>query len=270
MIKKNVAIGDPNQLLNQAINARLAGVWTALPGIIQSFDPETLTCEVQPAIQGRQRDADGTIKQVNLPLLLDCPVVFPHAGACSLTFPIKVGDECLVVFACRGIDFWWQSGGVKPPPEPRMLDLSDGFVIPGVYSQPKKIENVSTEAVQLRSDDLQAFIEINPSTHNIKAQTTANLDATVGGNSTIDVTGNVVIKAASVTIDSPSTHITGKLQVDQLVTAQQGITSTGGSGVQVTGPITASGDITAGSISLQQHTHNGVQPGDGNTGQPQG
>lgn len=268
MIKKNVVIGDPNQLLNQAINARLAGVWTALPGIIQSFDPETLTCEVQPAIQGRQRDADGTIRQVNLPLLLDCPIVFPHAGSCSLTFPVRAGDECLVVFASRGIDFWWQNGGIQPPPEPRMHDLSDGFVIPGPYSQPKKIAGVSTESVQLRSDDHQAFIEINPTTHNIKAQTTANLDASVGGNSTVEVTGNVVIKAASVTIDSPSTHITGTLKVDQLVTAQQGVTSTGGSGIQVTGSITASGDVKAGTISLQQHTHSSVQPGDGDTGLP--
>ena len=270
MIERNSVIKDQNQILNQFFTGREANLWTAIPGIIQSFDPVALTCEVQPAIKGRQREADGTVKLVDLPLLLDCPVVFPHAGSCSLTFPIKAGDECLVVFACRGIDFWWQNGGIQPPPEPRMHDLSDGFVIPGPYSQPKKIANVSTEAVQLRSDDGQAFVEINPTTHNIEAQTTANLDAVVGGNSTVEVTGNVTIKAASVTIDSPSTHITGTLKVDQLVTAQQGVTSTGGSGVQVTGPITASGDITAGSISLQQHTHNGVQPGNGNTGQPQG
>ncbi|HIU85207.1 MAG TPA: hypothetical protein IAC66_07580 [Candidatus Aphodousia gallistercoris] len=268
MINPNAQINDTNLLLEQTFNGKQAAIWTALPGIIKSFDPQAMTCEVQPAVTGRIRDADGTIKQVNLPLLLDCPVVFPHAGACSLTFPIKEGDECLVVFSSRGIDFWWQNGGIQPPPEPRMHDLSDGFVIPGPYSQPKKIANVSTESVQLRSNDHEAFLEINPTTHNIKVQTTANLNATVGGDSTVQVTGNVTIKAASVTIDSPNTHITGTLQVDKLITAQQGVTSTGGSGVQVTGPITSTGDIKAGSISLQQHTHSGVQPGGGDTGQP--
>ena len=242
MIKINVGIDDQNLLLEQFFNAKQAGIWTAIPGIIQSFDTETLTCEVQPAVMGRMRDADGTVKQIKLPLLLDCPVVFPHAGGCSMTFPIKPGDECLVVFSSRGIDFWWQNGGIQPPPEPRMHDLSDGFVILAPYSQPKKIGNVSTETVQLRSDDGQAFIELHPTTHNINTVTTANLTATVGGNASVEVTGSATLKAASVTIDTPTAHFTGNVNVD--------------------------GDVTAGSVSLKNHTHNGVDPGSGNSGTP--
>lgn len=242
MIKINVGIDDQNLLLEQFFNAKQAGIWTAIPGIIQSFDTETLTCEVQPAVMGRMRDADGTVKQIKLPLLLDCPVVFPHAGGCSMTFPIKPGDECLVVFSSRGIDFWWQNGGIQPPPEPRMHDLSDGFVILAPYSQPKKIGNVSTETVQLRSDDGQAFIELHPTTHNINTVTPANLTATVGGNASVEVTGSATLKAASVTIDTPTAHFTGNVNVD--------------------------GDVTAGSVSLKNHTHNGVDPGSGNSGTP--
>lgn len=242
MIKINVGIDDQNLLLEQFFNAKQAGIWTAIPGIIQSFDTETLTCEVQPAVMGRMRDADGTVKQIKLPLLLDCPVVFPHAGGCSMTFPIKPGDECLVVFSSRGIDFWWQNGGIQPPPEPRMHDLSDGFVILAPYSQPKKIGNVSTETVQLRSDDGQAFIELHPTTHNINTVTPANLTATVGGNASVEVTGSATLKAASVTIDTPTAHFTGNVNVD--------------------------GDVKAGSVSLKNHTHNGVDPGSGNSGTP--
>lgn len=101
-------IFDPNRFSEKSINSRLTQVWTALPGIIQTFDAGALTCEVQPAIKGRVTQEDGSIQLVNMPLLLDCPVVFPHGGGCSLTFPIKAGDECLVVFASRGIDYWWQ------------------------------------------------------------------------------------------------------------------------------------------------------------------
>lgn len=103
-------IFDPNRFSEKATNSRLTQVWTALPGIIQKFDAGALTCEVQPAIKGRITQEDGSIQLVNMPLLLDCPVVFPHGGGCSLTFPIKAGDECLVVFASRGIDYWWQLG----------------------------------------------------------------------------------------------------------------------------------------------------------------
>lgn len=39
--------------------------------------------------------------------------------------------------------------------------------------------------------------------------------------------------------------------------------------LKVNGTITATGDIIAGEISLQHHTHPGVEPGSGVTGQPQ-
>lgn len=269
MIKTNVLVKDQNVLLEQFFNGKQAGIWTALPGIIQRFDPETLTCEVQPAITGRVRKIDGAVEEVNLPLLLDCPVVFPHAGGCSLTFPVKKGDECLVVFASRGIDFWWQNGGIQPPPEPRMHDLSDGFVILAPYSQAKKIGGVSTSAVQLRSDDGQSFIEINPTTHDIKAVTPANFIGEVGGNATVEVTGSATLKAASVKIDSPTTEITGTLTVQGLITGNSGISSFGGAGVQVNGNVKTTGDVVAGSISVQGHVHSGVQGGNGTTGGPQ-
>lgn len=250
-IPSNALIGDQNQLLEQFFNAKQTGLWTALPAIVQEFDPETLTCVCQPTIKGRIKKPDGSIELVDMPLLLDCPVVFPHAGGCSLTFPVKQGDECLVVFSCRGIDFWWQQGGVQPPPEPRMHDLSDGFAILGVWSQVTKIASVNTSSVQLRSDDGQAFVEINPQTHDINAKTNANITATASGNATL--------KAQSVTIDAPSTTITGNLTVNGLISGKNGISSTGGSGVQV------SGDVVADGISLKSHTH---PCGDHNTGRP--
>lgn len=255
MITNSERINDPNMQQEQHWTGRQARVWTVLPGIIQSFDAQALTCEVQPAIQGKQVLEDGTVVAVNLPILLDCPVVFPHAGGCSLTFPIKPGDECLVVFSARAIDFWWQLGGVQPPAEPRMHDLSDGFVIPGPYSQVKKIAGVSTECVELRSDDHAAFFSINPETHEIHAETVGDMTATVAGELTAEVSGAATLKAASVTIDAPTTHITGALQVDGHITGSGGMAVSGGNGAAVTGNLTTTGDVTAGGISLQGHTH---------------
>ncbi|WP_335617599.1 phage baseplate assembly protein [Komagataeibacter nataicola] len=39
--------------------------------------------------------------------------------------------------------------------------------------------------------------------------------------------------------------------------------------VKVTGAITATGDVKAGNISLDSHTHSGVEAGSANTGAPQ-
>lgn len=79
----------------------------ALPGIVQSFAPDAVTAVVQPAIRYVEIDNDGNRITKNYPLLVDVPVVFPRGGGCTLTFPVKAGDECLVIFADRCID----SGG---------------------------------------------------------------------------------------------------------------------------------------------------------------
>jgi hypothetical protein len=72
-----------------------------------------------------------------------------------------------VVFASRCIDGWWQSGGVQPPAEFRMHDLSDGFAIPG-RARSRASSNVSTTTAQLRSDDGLAYVELDPAGHVVK------------------------------------------------------------------------------------------------------
>lgn len=195
---------DSEEALRAAFQGMRAGLWTCLPGIVQSFntdDPGNVTAVVQPALKGVVQGPDGNYSAVNLPLLPDVPVVFPRGGGCTLTFPIQPGDECLVVFASRCIDGWWQSGGVQLPMEPRFHDLSDGFAILGPQSKPNKISNISTTAVQLRSDDGQALIGLDPATHAIEITT-----------------------PASVTINSESATVNGNLYVSENLGAGNGAT----------------------------------------------
>ncbi|HHM1024645.1 TPA: Gp138 family membrane-puncturing spike protein [Klebsiella pneumoniae] len=158
----NSQLGSKEQADAQLAQAIVSAMRVSIPGIIQSFDPDAVTAVVQPAIKGAEQDESGAEVSVNLPLLVDVPVVFPRGGGCTLTFPVKEGDECLVIFADRCIDFWWQSGGVQEPVDGRMHDLSDAFAIVGPQSQAKKISGVSTSAVELRSDDGSAKLSLNP------------------------------------------------------------------------------------------------------------
>ena len=148
----------------------------SMPGIIQSFDPIAITCTVQPAISGQVADELGNLKSSPLPLLLDVPVVFPRGGGCTLTFPVKSGDECLVIFSDRCIDFWWQNGGIQEPVDPRQHDLSDAFALVGPQSQAQKISAISTTAVELRSDDSDTKISLNPSTGKITGTAPGGFD----------------------------------------------------------------------------------------------
>ncbi len=138
------------------LNRRMGENWqsnlrVAAPGIIESFDPKTQTVTVQLAIREHIRKEDLSQEWVNLPLLLDVPIVIPRAGGFTLTMPIKKGDECLVIFSDMCIDAWFSLSGVQNQIEKRRHDLSDGFAVLGTWSQPNVIKNYSTDSAELRT-----------------------------------------------------------------------------------------------------------------------
>lgn len=159
---------DRGQVLNDSeastrvvLDSLQASLWTAMPCIVQSVDLGAMTCVAQPAIMGTLTDENGIETSVNLPQLLDVPVVFPSAGGFLITFPMVKGDEVLVVFASRCIDAWWQSGGYgNIAMEARMHDLSDGFAIPGPRSQPNTVSSISATDFQIRNDAGTTFLSI--------------------------------------------------------------------------------------------------------------
>ncbi|MCW7550968.1 phage baseplate assembly protein V [Photorhabdus sp. APURE] len=251
MINTDERLNRPEAVFFAMQEVISAGLYVSLPCIIQSFDADAVTVTAQPAIRWKIRKKDGELESVSLPLLVDVPVIFPRGGGVTLTFPVRVGDECLVVFADRCIDYWWQSGGVQEPVDPRQHNLSDGFAIVGPQSQQQKITNISTNTAQLRSDDGAAYIELDPNSHNITVITPAKLNATANGGT--EITSPEIILNGNVTIN-------GNLS--------QGMGAGGGTAT-MQGPVTVSNDVTAAGISLKNHVHSGVQSGGSKTGKPQ-
>lgn len=225
----------PEALL-AALDGRQAQIWTALPSIIESFDAGALTIVAQPAIKAQVRAPNGSTQWVALPLLLDCPVVFPRGGGCTLTFPIAAGDECLIIFASRCIDAWYSAGGIQVQSELRMHDLSDGFAIPGPFSQATKISNVSTTTAQLRSNDGSTYVELDPAGKIVN-----------------------VVAPGGMTVTTPVLTITGVINVEN----QQGAESAS----TMSGTMRTTGDVVAGTISLTGHIHSN-SGGSGNGGPP--
>lgn len=232
MDRQEVA-GDFSQSLIAALQGHQAQVWTALPGIVKSYDPVKMVVSVLPAIQALMRSKEGTESWVTMPVLLDCPVLFQGGGGCALTFPVVVGDECLIIFGSRCIDAWWDQGTVGVQAELRMHDLSDGFALVGVRSRPKAIASPSTNSVQLRSDDGSAFVEINPSTHNVHILTSGDV-AVNCDDLTAVASGAAVVTANSITVNGPTT-VNGNLQVN--------------------GSINATGDVSGNGHNLSTHHH---------------
>ena len=87
----------------------LSSLHCAMPGTVESFDPETGTASVRPALK-------------HMPVLRDVPVF-----ACNEVNP---GDACLVIFADCDADRWFE-GEEGEPASGRMHSLSDAFAFVG-------------------------------------------------------------------------------------------------------------------------------------------
>lgn len=155
--RDQAAISQEEAAMEAAIETRALDLHTAIPGTVKSFDASSQTCTAQPGIQRIFRDSGPT----DLPLLVDVPVQFPRGGDYVLTFPVKAGDECLLVFSERAIDSWYEKGGSQPPVEYRTHDLSDACAIMGISSKPSKVDNFSTSAVELRRLDGGAKVSVS-------------------------------------------------------------------------------------------------------------
>ena len=127
--------------------------------IIQSFDPDVVTAVVQPAIKGANQDESGTEVSVNLPLLVDVPVIFPRGGGCTLTFLLRLGMNALLSLRTAVLISGGKAGVFQEPVDERMHDLSDAFCIVGPTVAGEKIGGISTSAVELRSDDGETKVE---------------------------------------------------------------------------------------------------------------
>lgn len=230
MADRREQYNDPEESLRMAIEGALSQLWTAMPATVTSVDLTKQTVSCQPAIKGTQTAKDGSTSQVSMPMLVDVPIVWPRAGGYALTFPIEAGDECLVVFASRCIDGWWQSGGEQAPLETRMHDLSDGFAIFGPSSQSRKLTNVQSDGVELRNDDRTRYVKLTD-------------------------TATSVVDATAIYLDAPTIYVNGN------------ITHTGNQ--TSSGVITGTTNVVGAGISLSTHVHSGVSPGLNNTGQPE-
>lgn len=91
----------------------------ALPGNIISFDADSQTAEIQPAVR---------LGSLTYPPLSGVPVFMP------VPFEVNPGDACLVVFADMDIDAWLASGEAEEPLSARKHSLSDGFAFVGFRS----------------------------------------------------------------------------------------------------------------------------------------
>lgn len=183
--------------MRSLLDRTLANVHTCCPGIIDHFYPESQTVQVKPAIHKLFFPDGEEARWVELAPLVDVPVISLAGAGYALTFPIRSGDECLLLFAERAIDNWYQTGEASEPPVMRRHDSADAFALVGIRSQGRLIASYNTEEVELRSLNGQTRIRLSESGAIYLQQ----------GNTQIQMSGG------QVTINASTVHIEGQLTV---------------------------------------------------------
>jgi hypothetical protein len=223
---------SPVEALLSLIKSQLLDVNTALPALIVSYDGGL--ARVIPT--GKKRFADGDA--LDYPIVPNVRVCWPSfaSGTAGIKGPVKPGDKCLLVFSQQAVD---------GSDDRRMFDLQDAYAVMCDLGNAGQGDSGNNE-------DMTMFFG------------SAHIRITSAGALNINAPGGT-------TITTPSTHNTGTLTTDGLLTYQDGMAGFGGGNGTV-----MSGDFnhTAGTItSLGKridgtHTHSGVQPGGGNSGAP--
>lgn len=191
-------------------------------GTIQSFDPATLTAKVTINYKKTYLSSgDAAPTYVEYPILTDCPVVILSGGLSQLTFPIAIGDECLVIFNDRDIDNWHSSGQIGPVDTIRMHSMSDAIALVGVRSVLKPI---------IPYDNIRASLSY--------------------GTTTVGV-GPALVKIANATTTLNTLLQTLIVEIQTLVSLTAAITVTGITpGPSASGPPASAAAIAAVGVSL--------------------
>lgn len=183
-----------------------------VPGRIVEYFPADQTASIQLSVSRISSSATTVGKQKKNAVLLDVPVHTASGGGYAMTFPIKVGDTCLLLFSQYGYDHWLhldqdQEGELFGRPAPwtgRKFSVRDGLALVGFNTLPRAVQAYDPAHSQWRNIDAGQLISLDDS-GDIRVLTPSELDFDAA---TWDV--NI---SASAALDIPETVWTGNILV---------------------------------------------------------
>jgi hypothetical protein len=120
------------ELIRRALESRLAQVRVSMPGAVVSYDADTKTATVQPALSDVVFNDEDERVVNDLGPIQNVPVVWPSCGALSIHANLEAGDTGDLVFATNSISDWQISGQVAAPGDLRLHPLGSAKFYPGL------------------------------------------------------------------------------------------------------------------------------------------
>lgn len=132
------------EVIDHAIDERLADVHTAIPARVVSYDATKQMVSVQILVKTRDEAADGTVEARSIAVVHGVPIVWAIPTA---TTPVPVGSFALLMHAERSVDRWLAGAGEEvDPADVRVFHLSDGFALLGLRPFGAPLSNVPTDS----------------------------------------------------------------------------------------------------------------------------
>ena len=139
--QKEVVYGRASLAIPFAIEQWMKGVWTAMPGVVDSYNRAKRRARVSPAIAAEY--TDGTVQKRGL--LVNVPVVSPACAGFLITYALEKGDPVLLVFSMRGLAAFKKDYEAGASPGGGMFAASDAMAIPG-FGPPQTDKQFRTPA----------------------------------------------------------------------------------------------------------------------------
>ena len=221
------------KLIDNSIKSFESDLWTSIPAEVTSISDngDQTQISAKPVLNRLLRGLESRA----LPEIKEVPVMWPGSKQSLVRGSIAVGDWVLLVFSSRPLQNWLNSDGLTVDPESfQKHNYNSAVALPGIFPFSENVGLSSNQSLPDNQNDM--VIKHNICTDN---ENEVRLLADGGVTVTASASGTVVTIAAD-----------GSMVID----ASGGMTLNGD--LQVNGTIDSTGDMTAGTISVQGHTHN--------------
>lgn len=291
-----------SEFIQDGVEYATKQMYTSIPGVVVTVRSSLhqMTVDVQPMVSFMTEDGES----VDRPVVLNVPIHFPTSKKSGMTFPVEPGDPVMLVYSMRNMDSWKRQNGTTSaiPTDNRKFDKKDCVAIPGVFpfsespNDPGKHthphDSKDTVMYSNLGDGNEVEVRLKPDgnliIHAPVKVTVHTKDAEVNvENSTVVNTNTATVNADSmVTVNSPQSTFTGNVNVQGLLTYENGLLGFGGTfgSSRINGDIvletgdlevqSGDGKFTGGVLTHNgvnvgsTHVHEGVEVGPNNTGVP--
>jgi hypothetical protein len=218
-------------LINFALTKFLQNVDGCLPVEVLAYDPATNRAQVQPLIVQITTGKN----QVPRAQVASVPVAQWGAGGFVLYFPVTTGDKGWLIANDRDISIFKQTYQQSAPNTNRLHSFEDGWFLPDTLLSGVSVADTAKCCIQ-----------------------------SFDGTTSITLGGGVITLTSptEIVLDSPLVSIAGQIVA--------GTDSADTRTATFNGNIVTTGDVIAGTISLKEHVHTGVETGSGDSGGPVG